>query len=283
MARESIFNGARQLAVERSGLPSGRPVLFLHGITASAETWQESTARLGASCDCWALDFTGHGQSDRCASSPTLSDYAADAAAVLQRIGTPSIVVGHSLGGITAAHLGHERHPLVKALLLVDPPLFLGDREAFHGTVYPKLFAMVRETVAGMQAKGASADDFVDFTRSIPSPMGGVLGDHTPQRHVLARAHAYQQVDPTVLDSAISGALFEGLDPYRRIDCPVTLLAANEDFGAAVLAGDADRLRRHSPHAEVIDFPEVGHGVYSSSVSEARFLDVLERFVAANG
>ncbi|MCC6436616.1 MAG: alpha/beta fold hydrolase [Acidimicrobiales bacterium] len=282
MARERIESNGLSLSIEHRGEPTGPAVLFLHGITAGADTWQESIDRLGDRFDCWALDFRHHGESDRGTGSPTLADYAADAAAALQHIGRRTIVVGHSLGGITAAHLAHTGHPLVAAVFLEDPPLFLIDVEVFAGTVYPKLFTMLRDALIERQAAGSDEEAFIGFAGGVPSPMGGVSADHFVPRQLRSRGRQYAQVDPAVLDSAINGELFAGLDPYRPIACPVTLLAANEAYGAAILPGDAERLRQHSPHAEVIEFPEVGHGIHASTVSEARFLDELDRFASAN-
>lgn len=278
-----VRNGEADLAVIRSGNAAGTPVLFLHGITSSADGWQESAARLADRFDCWALDFRSHGDSGRSGRSPLLSDYAADAEAVLAQIGKPAIVVGHSLGGITGAHLGHGGHPLVKALFLEDPPLFLGEQGAFETTLYPTLFTMMRKAVAELQDSGAFAGDYLTFARNTPSPMGGIAADHTTERHLVSRAQQLAKVDPGVLDAAIDGTLFDGLQPAKPIACPVTLLAANPAYGAAFLDGDAERLTRGTPHAEVVAFPECGHGVRSSKVSEARFLDLLDRFATQNG
>ena len=282
MARISIDNGSQQLSAEHSGNPAGPAVLFLHGITSSADTWLESAQRLADRFDCWALDFRSHGCSERSTTPPTLTDYAADSAAALQQIGRPTIVVGHSLGGITAAHLAHEAHPLVKAVFLEDPPLFLIDPVVLASTLYPKMFTMLRDAVAKLQAADEPFEVYVDFARNLPSPMGGVAGDHTTERQVLCRARQNQQFDPLVLDSAIDGGVFSGLNPHRPMSCPVTLLAANEAYGAAFLSGDAERLLAHSPHAEVLDFAEVGHSIHMSKVSEARFLAELDRFVTAH-
>jgi hypothetical protein len=76
--------------------------------------------------------------------------------------------------------------------------------------------------------------------------------------------------------------VFAGFDPRQPITCPVTLLAANEAFGAAFLAGHDRRLLATSPQARIVPFPEVGHAVRASTVSAARFLDELDAFVTAN-
>lgn len=277
-----IQNGNLTLTGLRSGRSEAPAVLFLHGITSAADSWRESMARLGDRFDCWALDFRGHGDAGRVSEPPLIADYASDAAAALRDIGRPAIVVGHSLGGISAAHLAHERHPLVKALFLEDPPLFLGDG-AFASTLYPQLFTMLRQAVAELQAEKPSPERYLDFASNSPSPMGGRAADHTTPRQLASRAFSLARFQPSVLDSAIDGRLFVGLDPNRPIVVPVTLLAANPTYGAAFLDGDAENLLRYTPHAVVVPFPEVGHNVRGSKLSEGRFLDLLDSFASANG
>jgi pimeloyl-ACP methyl ester carboxylesterase len=282
MADARVDNQGVGLSVTRSGLAGGPPVLFLHGITSCRDSWLEQAARLGDRFDCWALDFRGHGTSDRAPGAYELSDYVADASAVLTEIGRATIIVGHSLGGVTAAHLGHTAHPLVRALFLEDPPLFFGDPAVFAGTLYPKLFAMLRDVISEMRASGAPFEAYLELARTTPSPLGGVAGDHTTPRQLRSRALQLQTFDPTVLDRAIDGSLFDCLEPFRPIERPVTVLAANEAYGAAFLGGDEQRLHQHSPHAEVVAFPEVGHSIRASSRSEGRYGDLLDAFATAH-
>ncbi len=277
-----IDNGGVSLACTRTGNPEGPPVLFLHGITSCRDSWLESTERIGDRFDCWVLDFRGHGDSDRAPGHYLLADYASDAGAVLATIGRPTIVVGHSLGGMTAAHLGHEGHPLVKAIFAEDPPLFLDDPAAFSTTLYPTMFAAMRDGARKLQADGASFETYLEVARTTPSPMGGIAADHLPERQLHSRALSLSLFDPSVLDPAIAGEVFFGLDASRPIAVPITLLAANPAYNAAFLDGDAERLLSAVPHARIVDFPEVGHNVRASTVSAARFLDELDAFVTAN-
>lgn len=277
-----IQNGAIGLAASRTGTPDGQPVLFLHGITSCRDTWLEAMERLGDRFDCWALDFRGHGDSDRAPGAYGLADYASDADAVLQRIGRKTLLVGHSLGGMTSAHLGHNNHPLLAGVLLEDPPLYVSDPEVFATTVYPARFRLAREAVTRMRAEQATLDAYLELARTTPSAMGGVEGDHLTPRQLRSRSRQLASFDPACLDEAIDGRVFAGLDATRPICCPVTVLGANPAYGAAFLEGDDGRLLAGSPHARIVPFPEVGHAVHAATVSAARFLDVLDTFVTAH-
>ena len=70
-----------------------------------------------------SLDFRGHGKSGR-ATDYQPQGYVTDAIAVLEQLASgPAIVIGHSLGGVTAAALSQQRPELVRAMVLEDPPL----------------------------------------------------------------------------------------------------------------------------------------------------------------
>jgi pimeloyl-ACP methyl ester carboxylesterase len=277
-----IKNGSIELACTRSGLETGPPVLFLHGITSCRDSWLESTERLGDRFDCWALDFRGHGDSDRAPGEYLLEHYASDAASTLDRIGRPAVVVGHSVGGVTATQLSFDRHPFASALFLEDPPLFVSDAAVFSRTLYPKLFSLLQGAVSQLRADDAPFDAYLELAANAPSPMGGVAADHLSERQVRSRALQLQHFDPSCLDVAIDGRVFAGFDPTRPITCPVTLLAGNEAYGAAFLDGDDERLLASSPQVRIVAFPEVGHAVRASTVSAARFLDELDAFVTTN-
>ncbi|MFN0030108.1 MAG: alpha/beta fold hydrolase [Acidimicrobiales bacterium] len=279
-----ITNGPTVLSALRTdagqGMASAPPVLFLHGITSCSDTWIEAMERLEGRFECWALDFRGHGGSDRASGRYSLEHYAADAGAALERIGRPAVVVGHSLGGMTAAHLGHNANPLVSAVFLEDPPLYLSDPAVFANTVYPERFRRAREMVLQLAAAGASSEDYLALARDTPSAMGGVEGDHLTERQLISRARQLAQFDPSCLDFAIDGRVFAGLDATLPIACPAVLLAANPALGAAFLDDDHARFAAANPSARIIPFPEVGHPIHAAKVSATRFLDELDAFVS---
>ncbi len=277
-----VQNGSISLACTRSGTTEAPPVLFLHGITGCRSSWLESTERLGDRFDCWTLDFRGHGESDRAPDTYRIQGYASDAVAVLDQVGRPTVVVGHSLGGMTALQIGHAGHPLVGALFLEDPPLSASDPTAFAATNFPRVFAMLREALLQLRDQGAPFEAYLSLAANSPSPMGGVIGDHLTPRHVRNRGLQMYQFDPSCLDAAIDGSVFADFDATQPLVCPVTVLAANQAYGAAFLPGDGEVLKESTPNARVIEFPEVGHLVRASTVSEARFLDELDAFVTAN-
>ncbi len=108
----TIANSNIKLAASVYGPPAAAPILFLHGISLSRDTWEEIEQRLSPTYRAWTLDFRGHGHSDR-SSQYKFADYVSDAEAALAAIGQPAIVVGHSLGGCVAGVLAQTPRPAV--------------------------------------------------------------------------------------------------------------------------------------------------------------------------
>ena len=115
-------NGLR-LAADRWGGPHHPVVLFLHGAGQSRRAWDD-TARVVAAAGWHAItvDHRGHGDSDW----PATADYdfdhfADDITAIVDHLDRPPVVVGASLGGMSAL-LAQARTTaqLYRAIVLVD-------------------------------------------------------------------------------------------------------------------------------------------------------------------
>jgi pimeloyl-ACP methyl ester carboxylesterase len=96
-------------------------VLLLHGLAGHAEEWAQTAAWLAGRCHVVALDARGHGRSERRPADVSRAALVADAAFVIRRLNlAPAVVVGQSLGGLTALSLAARRPDLVRALVLVE-------------------------------------------------------------------------------------------------------------------------------------------------------------------
>lgn len=68
-----------------------------------------------------ALDARGHGRSERAPSDVSRDAHVADVSFVVERLGLcPVIVIGQSVGGLTALSVAARRPDLVRALVLVE-------------------------------------------------------------------------------------------------------------------------------------------------------------------
>ena len=107
------------------GDPADRPLVLIHGITASARVWWRVGPALAATGRrVVAVDQAGHGLTGHWQGHHRFRDNAADIAAWVRAAGldVPELqVVGHSWGGMTAAALPFNGiRPAT--LVLLDPP-----------------------------------------------------------------------------------------------------------------------------------------------------------------
>lgn len=108
------------------GDPAARPLVLLHGVTASAAIWWRVGPALAATGRrVLAPDMPGHGRTGHWTGRPAFAPMAADMAAWIGAAGVdqPHLqVIGHSYGAVVAAHLPAARlRP--STLILLDPPV----------------------------------------------------------------------------------------------------------------------------------------------------------------
>jgi len=130
---------------------SGQPVVFSHGWPLCADAWDDQMVFLGAhGYRCIAHDRRGHGRSGQPWNGNDMDTYAADLAALVEKLDlTDAIHVGHSTGGgEVARYLGrHGTKRVAKAVLIgAVPPLML-KTAANPGGVPMEVFDGIRASV----------------------------------------------------------------------------------------------------------------------------------------
>jgi pimeloyl-ACP methyl ester carboxylesterase len=103
--------------------PETPHVVLVHGVTGWHRTWwRVGPALAAAGWRAVAVDLRGHGHSPRIDGAASVAVFAADVVAVIERIGRPVALVGHSLGAAVGAELCFTRPDLVTRAVLEDPP-----------------------------------------------------------------------------------------------------------------------------------------------------------------
>jgi pimeloyl-ACP methyl ester carboxylesterase len=127
---DTIVAGGVDLACWQRG--SGPPVLLLHEIAASAEVWRPLAEQLGEEARAIAFDRRGWGRSGT--PEPylrtTIEEQGEDAADVLEQLAAErALACGSGLGAVVALDLLVRRPGLLRAAVLIEPPLlaFLPD------------------------------------------------------------------------------------------------------------------------------------------------------------
>lgn len=119
--RDVLANGIRLHLLEW-GPVGAPPIVFLHGGSLTAHTWDLVCLSLSDRYRCVAADLRGHGESEWPADADyRLEAFAADVGAVIDIVGLDRpVVVGMSLGGLTSMRLAGERSDRLRGLVIVD-------------------------------------------------------------------------------------------------------------------------------------------------------------------
>ncbi|MGQ0837127.1 alpha/beta fold hydrolase [Actinokineospora sp.] len=140
----------RRDVVEFGG--EGPTILLLHALMGRASTWWSVARWLTTYGRVVGLDARSHGRSPHRGGQWRTPDFVADAAELVAGLGSPAVVIGHSMGGLHAIGLAAEHPELVRGLVVEDVGVDLhgrtvdGWRELFEAwpVPFPSL-AHVRE------------------------------------------------------------------------------------------------------------------------------------------
>ena len=96
-------------------------MILLHGLAGHAEEWTDTAANLVELQHVIALDVRGHGFSETRPAEVGPSVQAADVEFVVRQLGIErAVVVGQSMGGLTALVIAATNQALVSAAVLVE-------------------------------------------------------------------------------------------------------------------------------------------------------------------
>ncbi len=227
---------------------------LLHGAGLNAHTWDTTLLHLGVPA--LALDLPGHGDSSwRDDAAYVARVLAPDVVTALEQWTTgPQVLVGHSLGGLTAAAVAASRPDLVARLAIVDitpgvdPSAGPAQIRAFFAgpTDWSSREELVERALSfGLGGSPEAAARGV-FLNSRVRPDGRVEWKHHFAH--LAAAAANAGADPTTPDAVKAVLSATGWDDLGGVTAPVTLVRGERGF---VTKTDAEELARRVPGADV--------------------------------
>jgi pimeloyl-ACP methyl ester carboxylesterase len=224
----------------------GPMVLALHGSFGRGTVFAPIADRLQEAARVVALDQRGHGLADH--GGPfTRAEFVADAAAVIDRLGSdPVVVLGHSLGGITAYQLAAQHSELVRALIIEDVGAVMRQPEISHPVLdvrgWPR-FAPTREALAeAIRTQGVPDVDY--FLRSAVAEEQGwrLLFDY--EEMMAVQEHG----------------LGDWWNDWLGSTCPALLLHGQR---SPLLSTEmAHKMVRRRPRTYLVEFPHAGHWIH---------------------
>ena len=221
------------------------PLVLLHGLGSSADDWMLQLPAFAPHYLCVPLDLRGHGTSDKPPGRYSVALFAADVAALLDRLKLgPAHVLGISLGGLVAQQLAMDHAAVVRSLVLINtfPGLWPPPVEVFNTLLRRRGMLLHPRDMAAAAAEVADA--------LFPSPNLALLKEWTERRIAANDPDAYFR-------STVAVVRFQ---PGRRLDrvrCPTLIIAGEAD--RVVPRVYQERLRYRLPHAQFVSIPDSGH------------------------
>jgi pimeloyl-ACP methyl ester carboxylesterase len=242
---EIVLNTVEVAADESADKP---PMILLHGGLRWWQDWQPVIPQFAANWHVYAYDQRGHGKSGRDGDHYRLPDYTRDSVALLRAfVGEPAVLVGQSLGALVSLATAAQAPESVRALVLLDPPLFM--REAAlkpmqmeHTKAYSDWFSFLRHTLS-------TARSYDELVAQLNAVFPG--GD---EARVKFMADSVYGLDPLMIDVMLNNQLFEGFDTaaaLEKITCPVLVVQADWDSEGMMRDEDADFVRAHLPNVTI--------------------------------
>jgi N-formylmaleamate deformylase len=237
-------------------------LVLLHGLTANGACWTGLAHLLEKEYDIIMPDARGHGESSVPDFGYRYEDHANDVIGLINSLRLPPLVLlGHSMGGMTAAVLAGFSPKLLRGLILADP--------TFLST---KVQHEIRDSNVFDQHKrilGKSLEELVADLRN---------------RHPNRSSETIELIARARLQTSM--AAFDVLTPpnpdYKQlvsaIDVPSLLLFGDKGVVSSVVA---EELQRLNPRFQVEQIHEVGHGLHYDQPE--RFAAIVGSFIHSIG
>jgi pimeloyl-ACP methyl ester carboxylesterase len=255
----------RRLFYESRG--EGRPVVLVHGWSASHVLWREQVEELAPVCRTITYDQRGHGLSSDCDGPYTMSAYGRDLAELLERLELEDVVlVGWSMGAVVALELFRRpaRTRVGKLVLLSGSPRLT------KATGWPYGFDLAE--LRGLRM--AMAADRAATTRAF---LGALMGaTHRDSMLDLVTGVAMEVPLAAAVESFQSELEADLRGVLEDIDVPTLVVHGDEDH--PVCLGASDFMLQHLRRGERVQLPSCGH--FGPLEAATALSGVLGRFVS---
>jgi len=218
------------------------PLIALHGLTGSGACWSPLARALEGDYDVIMPDARGHGKSSAPLHGYLYRDHASDVIGLIEALGLADpVLLGHSMGGMTAAVVASQVGTAIRVVVLADPTFLSPERQReVHGS------------------------DVIEQHRRLLGLNKAELLAQARLRHPLRSIELVELMTEARLQTEISA--FEVLTPpnpeYRElvsaISVPLLLVIGDKGVVSLETARELQKLNQRLRYERI---PDVGHGL----------------------
>jgi N-formylmaleamate deformylase len=219
------------------------PVVLLHGLMLNGACWTPLARALEKDYDVIMPDARGHGNSSSPDNGYRYDDLAADVVGFIDSLELADLVLlGHSMGGMTAAVVASQNPKRLRGLVLADPTFLTPQRQ--H-EVYESDVADQHRRILNQPR-----EDFLAGTRSRHNRRSSEVIELFAEARLQTSIHAFEVLTPPNPDY---------VQLIKGIDVPSLLVIG--DIGSVISPEMAAELAGFNQRLKVVQIAEAGHGV----------------------
>ena len=231
---------------------NGEPLIMLHGISSSSNTWKQIVKTMEKYRTIIALDLRGHGKSDHFSTYKWV-DYSEDIVSIISRdIQEPVEILGHSLGACIASQIAAIEPNLIRSLILEDPPFY-------HPKRVGREKILERFKTQLELSKNTNKNEI--FLALIKD------NNEDDKKKYKDISENLFNLDSRVLEETINGSALIGFDPdliLRKINkIKVLLIVADEQkSGGVLIKKEVKKIQKILNNLTVSFFSNTGHNIH---------------------
>jgi N-formylmaleamate deformylase len=244
------------------------PLVLAHGITDDGLCWSPVAEVFAGDFDVIMVDARGHGKSDAPEDGYTLHNLGAELAGVIQALGlNQPIILGHSMGAITALVAAGLYPSMPRAILLEDPPPFWMTPENTSRNADFK----IGFTAWVNAIKRKTREELLSECQSQNSAWGEAEFEPWVNSKQRVSHKVTALIDPPDMISIDLPNLF------KKITCPALLMSAETNRGAASNEKDIAQLKTYIPQLRVNHIAGAGHNIRREQF--AKYIECTQNFL----
>ena len=238
------------------GTPNGRPVILLHGMSTSADSFRETMHELAAEHWLIAPDIPGFGYT--ASTSPYNVPHLVEwLAGFCEALHLPQVsLLGHSFGGTLAVTYTVEYPEQVAKLLLLAPAVL-------SSVNYPEFVKRIGVGLGLIDLGSAVSQSNVWVRRQIKTPFYNpdLMDESVWDRRLADYELARQSAD------VLKASAFHDLRPFlSKLNHDICMVWGEND--GVVPPSDAEQLAAVFPRSQIHLLPECGHALMLEKQSE---------------
>lgn len=239
----------------------GTPLLLIHGIGSSTESWVPVVPALATSFRVLTLDVRGFGRSSKPHGPYSAELWARDISALLDATSIKhAVIIGHSMGGVVAQRFALDFSQRLSALILESTSSQVNERATRFWTEQAD---QIESDGFGAWVERQQASYTAQFLRQNPSQLA-----EDRRRVAMNESHAYAA-------GARAVAAYNFTPELSRITAPTMILQGLTDVRTP--PGGSVIMNRTIPDSRLIMLEDTGHTIHAERPT--RFVSLVREFL----